>query len=45
MAMQNPLTIGDDKEKLVCMVNDILEGLLDLDMEPGIAMVDEHASS
>ena len=25
---------SDDKEKLVCTVNDIIEELLDLDMEP-----------
>ena len=25
---------SDDQEKLVCMVNDIIEELLDLDMEP-----------
>ena len=28
---------SDDKEKLVCMVNDIIEELLDLDMEPKLA--------
>ena len=26
--------LRDNKEKLVCMVNDIIEELLDVDMEP-----------
>ena len=34
MWADNYWLFSDDKEKLVCMVNDIIEELLDLDMEP-----------
>ena len=35
---------SDDKDKLVCMVNDSIEELPDLDVGPklGVVMVDEH---
>ena len=36
---------SDDKEKLVCMVNDIVEELPDLDMEPKLESLEEDATS
>ena len=36
----------DNRERLTCMVNDIIEELLDLDMEPtGIAVLDWHSET
>ena len=33
----NDWLFSDNREKLICMVNDIIEELLDLDMEPTLA--------
>ena len=45
MWADNYWLFSDNREKLICMVNDLIEELLDLDMEPkaGIAVVDKHA--
>ena len=32
--LDNDLILSDDREKLKCMVNDIIEELMDLEMEP-----------
>ena len=34
MWADNYLLFSDNREKLICMVNDIIEEVLDLDMEP-----------
>ena len=34
MSVDNYWMFIDNREKLICMVNDIIEELLDLDMEP-----------